>query len=217
MENNTGIKGKSAFELFPDIMKTIPQSRKGDAEKRETAVAGKGGARPAVSRVEPPGPPDISKFLSGEKERLARDAEVSVALLLMKDEKERATVENVLAELGYLVECVDTQVEAVEKMGFVNAGAVILQDGFEGKEFGRSLFHQYMKSLPMAKRRSLYYVLVGPRLYTLYDLQALAESANLVVNVRHVDKFDMILRKGLRQYEELFGPFVELLSAQGRK
>lgn len=215
-DKKTDLKGKSAFELFPDIMKGIPKTGKGEVSLAANSGVVRGRA-PAVSRVPPPQPPDIGILLSGEKERVARNADVAVALLLMPEGKERSLVVNVLEGLGYVADCVGSQVEAVDKMGFMNAGVVILQDGFDGKELDQSLFHQYMKSLPMSRRRYIYYVLIGPRFHTLYDLQALAESVNLVVNVHHADKFGLILRKGLMQYEELFGPYVELLQAQGRK
>ena len=61
------------------------------------------------------------------------------------------------------------------------------------------------------RRRLLYYVLVGPDVHTCYNLQALALSANLVINERELAFVEVILRKGFREYVELFGPFLEVL------
>lgn len=215
-EEKKGIKGKSAFELFPDIMKSLPGSRKEGAEDSASA-AKKGTARIVRSRVEPPKPPDITTLLAGEKRGAAHGAEAETALLLMADGRERDMVAVAMADLGYVVESAVSQLEAVEKMGSANIGAVVLEDGFQGEDLAHSHFHRFMKSLPMDKRRYIYYVLVGPAFHTMYDLQALAESANLVVNRDHVPKFDLLFRRGLRQYEELFGLYVEQLQLLGRR
>jgi hypothetical protein len=51
---------------------------------------------------------------------------------------------------------------------------------------------------------------------TLYDLEALSLSANLVFNDKNIDELNPILRKSLREHEELFGPLVEILRIYGR-
>lgn len=211
------IKGKSAFELFPDIMKHLPGSRKGGRGKEASAVAESGGNIPRRdSRIEPPKPPDIAHLLADERV-MNRDADATLALVLFNAGRERDVIGGMLEKLGYVVEYCRSQVEAVERIDSSQIGVVILQDGFEANVLGQSLFHRYMKALPMYKRRYIYYALVGPRFHTMYDLQALAESANLVLNTQDVQRFDLILRKGLRQYEELFGPYMEFLQDQGRK
>jgi hypothetical protein len=54
-------------------------------------------------------------------------------------------------------------------------------------------------------------------MHTLYDIQALAYSANLVVNDAELDSIGLILKKGLRDYEDLFGPFLAALEANAQK
>ena len=56
--------------------------------------------------------------------------------------------------------------------------------------------------------------IVGPRLHTLYDLEALAFSANLVINDREMPYLEPVLRKGLRDYEKLFRPLIDALSGE---
>ncbi|MBT8334771.1 MAG: hypothetical protein KJP19_10085 [Deltaproteobacteria bacterium] len=71
-----------------------------------------------------------------------------------------------------------------------------------------------MRNLAGDKRRNLYYVIIGPELKTLYDLQALSLSANLVVNNSDMKYLDKILKKGFQDYETLFRPFVEIIQAK---
>jgi hypothetical protein len=68
----------------------------------------------------------------------------------------------------------------------------------------------------MARRRYIFYALLGPEFNTFFNLQALAYSANLVVNEKDTPHFGVILRKSIPEYEELFGPFMEELKVQGR-
>ena len=80
----------------------------------------------------------------------------------------------------------------------------------------QSQFHAYMRTMEMARRRFIFYVLMGPDFKTFYNLEALANSANLVVNEKDSVKFDIILRKAIPEYEELFGAFMTELRVQGR-
>jgi len=42
-------------------------------------------------------------------------------------------------------------------------------------------------------------------------------SANLIIKEEDLQHFDLILRKSLPTYEELFGPFLEELGAYGKR
>ena len=69
----------------------------------------------------------------------------------------------------------------------------------------------------MGKRRYMIYVLIGPEFNTLYDLQALAYSANMVVNDKDADKMKTIWKKGKNDYDELFNPFITILKSHGKR
>ncbi len=73
----------------------------------------------------------------------------------------------------------------------------------------QSPLHQKIINLPMAVRRYIYYAIIGPEFHTLYDLEALALSANLVINRRDLSSLKTIITKGLRGNEGLFGPLIQ--------
>lgn len=73
-----------------------------------------------------------------------------------------------------------------------------------------------MYDMNMSRRRFIFYTLVGKEFKTLYNLQALAYSANLVVNDNEIPYFNVILRKAIPEYEELFGPITEEFRLQGK-
>ena len=74
-----------------------------------------------------------------------------------------------------------------------------------------------MCNLPMERRRYIFYIIIGDNFHTLYDLEALAYSANLTVNSSDLQHLDIVLRKSIPAYEELFGPFLEELNAYGKR
>lgn len=166
--------------------------------------------------VKPPGPPDISWLEGGiiDEEQVLED--VPLSLLLMHEHKNRDTIIEGVEGIGYKTEFVKTAEEAIEKMQFVDYSSVILHSQFEGNDLQSSLFHQYMCQMSMSKRRFIYYIIVGNEFKTLYNLQALAYSANLVVNESEIAYFNIIIRKAIPEYEELFGPIMEELRLHGK-
>ena len=121
-----------------------------------------------------------------------------------------------LAGLGYQAEAAENMENALEKMQFFNYSNVVLHSQFGGSGLGGNKFHNFMRAMNMSRRRFIFYVLVGPDFQTFYDLQALSNSANLVVSENDTEYFDIILRKAIPEYEELFGSYMTELRVQGR-
>ena len=165
--------------------------------------------------VRPPAPPDISWLKEGIFEEEEAVEEVPRALVLMADMPARGTIVGDLEKLGYKVDLANTAEDAMTRMQFINFASVILHSGFE-KEGIEGDFHRFMRTMGMNKRRYIFYVLVGREFKTLYDLQALAYSANLVVNDEDIPHFSLLLRKTIPEYEALFGPLMEELRLAGK-
>ena len=167
----------------------------------------------AASRIKPPTPPDISWLKEGvfESEEVIED--IPQSLIIMHPGKERDQVAESVESIGYQPTFAESAKDAMEKMQFINYASVILHSQFEGKELDKSSFHHFMRNMGMQKRRFIFYILIGPDFFTLYDLEALANSANLVVNDREIPELITILRKAIPQYEELFGTLMEEINA----
>lgn len=196
----------------PHCRQSIALNAAGDlAEVAAPPAAKAGGIAPT-----PPDFPDIGWLAGGfyEEQEVVEDA--PKAMLLLTEGAVRERVVKVLENLGYLVEGAESATDAIAKMRFVNYAMVVLQSGYDGK-LADSLFHRYMQAMPMVRRRYIYYFLIGPEFHTLYDLEAMSQSANLVVNEQEVNHLDIILKKGLREYEELFAPLKEMLKAHGKR
>ena len=166
--------------------------------------------------VRPPEPPDTSWLADGDFEEEAVVSDIPQAMVLVKDEETEEQVVGALTGLGYRAEAVDDVSEAIEKMQFFNYSSIVMHSSFGGTELEKNKFHELMSTMNMARRRYIFYALVGPDFNTFFNLQALACSANLVVNEKDTPHFGVILRKAIPEYEELFGPFMEELKVQGR-
>lgn len=166
--------------------------------------------------VKPPQPPDVSWLKEGIFDEQEVVEEIPLALILVPENSGRSEVVKAVEALGYRAELAESAAAAIEKMEFVNYSGVILHAEFEPEGLGGGLFHKFMCNMSMTKRRYIFFVLIGKELHTLYDLEALAYSANIVVNEQDVSHFSTILRKAIPDYEALFGPLMEELRVLGR-
>ncbi|MEW6219681.1 MAG: hypothetical protein AB1634_09150 [Thermodesulfobacteriota bacterium] len=174
-------------------------------------------AAPAQERPRPPAPPDLG-WLAGQglmDQETVEDIPRALVLAPPGPTQERCT--STLEELGYQVEAPDSSAAALERMRFARFEAVLLHTGLDGVSLADNPLHSFMAELAMDRRRHILYVLVGPAFHTLYDLEALAMSANVVVNEAHLDRLGIVLRKAIADAEALFGPYILLLKQHGKK
>lgn len=185
---------------------------------RETIGLDKTGLPPRApqSQVTPPPPPPLDWLQTGLYRGEEKVEDVPMALVLHRADEQRRQIGEALESVGYQVFMAESAASALERMRFVNFSCVVLHADMEGG-VAKSPFHAHMRALPMERRRYIFYILLGSSLRTLYDLEALACSANLTVNTRDLEHLDIILRKAIPAYEELFGAFLEELEAYGRR
>lgn len=188
------------------------------AVKKETTVLASSSKPSSVQEdtgaFSQPQAPDISWLIGGELSEKDIIDDVPQVLVLINDEVIREKITDAFEAMGYKPECPGSPKDAITRMRFVEFDAVVLHVNYEGT-LEESTVHSLMKSMMMPKRRRIYYMLIGPDFHTFYDIEALAHSANLVVNEGEIDNIGLVLRKGLRDYEELFGPFLAALEAKG--
>jgi len=214
-EKNSG--GDDAYSLFPDLMGDAPATvqKKPDPVVTKPPVLPEKEAAIAKKHTPPPEPPDISWLVSGEFSAKSKNLDVPAALLLIADDEAKTTAADAFKGIGYQVEEAESESQAILKMQSGRLAAVILHSDFVNGDIGKSEFHLYMKSLGMVTRRSILYILIGEQFHTLYDLEALSESANVVVKTNDVQYLNIIIRKGLKDYEKLFGPYNSFYQRHG--
>ena len=184
--------------------------------KAQKPIVGAQKDKKKVRFITPPPPPDISWLKDGRYEGQDIIEDVPMALILMNEDEGREHIINALEGIGYKAELVDSIQDAIEKIQFVDYACIVLHSLYESNGIMTNSFHRHMCTMNMAKRRFIFYILIGKEFKTFYNLQALTYSANLVVNDNEVPKFGVILRKAIPEYEELFGPIMEELRHHGR-
>lgn len=170
----------------------------------------------SITDVKPPAPPDISWLEDGVFDQEDVIEDVPLALVLMEDSANRDSIIESIEGIGYKSEIVKDSRDAMEKMQFVEYSAVVMHAEYDAAALADSVFHRYMCEMNMARRRFIFYTIIGKEFRTLYNLQALAYSANLVVNESEIPYFNVIIRKAIPEYEELFGPITEELRLHGK-
>lgn len=184
---------------------------------RQAVALDKSGQPPQKNdvQVQPPPPPDLDWLHTGLFQGEEKVEDVPMALVLHPPGEQRKRIGEALETVGYQVFMADSAADALQRMRFVNFACVVLYDKLEGS-LAESTFHAHMRNLAMDRRRYMFYILLGDGFHTLYHLEALAHSANLTVNTNDLRHLDVILRKAIPTYEELFGAFLEELSAHGK-
>ena len=190
MENDS-LEGKSAIDLFPDLAPKIP------TENESTPI------------IHPPQPPDTGWLHSEVQEAYWQiQADSLTALVGIGSDHNRVFIENSLKKMGYIIDLAFSSAHAIDKIQSFQYNLIIRSEEAIFKNT-----HKSMCELVPAKRRLVYYVIVGPHFNTLHNLEALSLSANLVINDKDLPYLTGILTKGLHDYELLFGPFLDALVA----
>ena len=172
--------------------------------------------RPTNQQVTPPPPPDLSGLNNNVYEGKTIIEDIPKVLILMPDSPNCRLITEALETLGYQASFVQSAEDAMEKMQFINYASVVLHSHYEDSPLEKGIFHQFMRDMSMSKLRYIFYILIGPEFHTLYGLEALACSANLVVNEKDLPQLAIILRTAIPQYEGMFGAIMQEMSVLGR-
>ena len=198
---------QKTFELKPDG--TLP-------DPNAPPIAGPilKGARKV--NITPPPPPDLDWLASGQMQEKEVTEDTPMVLILMSKGPGLNTVREAYEEEGFLPVFSDSLENAIDRMQFTPLAAAVLHSDFEGDSIESNSFHIFMKKMAMIRRRNIHYTLIGPEFQTLYDLQAISNSANLVVNDNELNNFKLILKKSLHESQKIFGPLAESLVREGK-
>lgn len=199
-------KNKSAKDLFPALFNDNQHPELLIVKEKQPTNQEKFAVRSNLPS--PPDPKWFRQVVIEEKSEIADD--VPQGLILTDIIENLSTYTTLLGNLGYVVEHTNTDSLAIELISTASCSLVVYENTLKFDKF-----EQYMRNLSGSKRRNLLYVIVGPDLRTLYDLEALCLSANTVVNSKDMKYLNLILKKVFRDYDALYGPYIEVLKSNG--
>jgi len=214
-------KVKAALAALPPgrtLKLGCPHCKKPMELQGDGSLAGQGGGpSPAKSPLDPPRPPDLEWLKKGEYTEREILEDIPQVMILMAEGDKRKLVDEAFSAMGFKTHFPATAAAALEEMRFVSYAGVVLHSRFEGDSLEQSTLHAHLTGLPMRQRRYILYMLIGPEFRTMYDLEALACSANTVINEEELPHLDVILKKAMHDYEIFYAPYMEALKEYGKK
>ncbi len=139
-----------------------------------------------------------------------------LALVMGQDDSQSETLKNVAESIGYQALKVENSREAVGKLRFHHFDLILLSDGFDGHGSPESPVLGYLNRQSMSVRRKMFLALIGDNFKTTDNMMAYSLSANLVVNVRDIDKLSGILKTSIAENEKFYKIFFDTLVEMGR-
>ena len=187
----------------PHCKKTIELATNGEPAKADRAKQTVPVQKQRRLDLKPPAPPPLDWLASGKLEQEEEVQDNRQVLILMAAGQDRSTVADAFEQMDYKAVYPESARDGIEHMRFTNYAAVVLHSRFEDTSLAESSFHEHMRKLAMTRRRSVFYILIGPEFKTLYNLV-------------EVSKIRFILKKAIPEYEEFFGSYVDTLIEHGR-
>ncbi|MBF0103212.1 MAG: hypothetical protein HQK77_20110 [Desulfobacterales bacterium] len=165
----------------------------------------------------PPKAPDISWLVRGKEVDAAIVENVMSAMIMVSNESIQHIVSETLKAESYQIYIPKNIDDAIESIRFKEYAIIVYHSQYEiDVPLKNQDFHKFLQQMSMNKRRYIYYILVGTEFHTLYDLEALANSANVVINEKEMSFFSTILTKMKADYRTLFNPYCSMLKTHGK-
>ena len=126
-------------------------------------------------------------------------------------------IKPVLKDLGYKIHIGESAEHAIERIRYTNYDIVVLHEHFAGSVLNSNIVLHYLAWMPMAQRRYTFTCLVGASFITLDAMQAFGQSVHLVVNPLDLPNIAAVLRRGLQEFEEIYGVYRDTLNSLGER
>lgn len=122
----------------------------------------------------------------------------------------------VLRQLDFHVTTVQNPRAALYRLRHNPYDLVVLENGPQQSEMSEDFLLPQINLLPMPVRRRLMLCLLSETMPTFDRMQAFKAGANLIINVRDVDKAKTILSRGIKEHRSSYRIFWEELEKKGQ-
>lgn len=142
--------------------------------------------------------------------------ESQTALVCESNPEMRAKIVDGLNQSGYYITEPSSMRDALKSMRFHVYQVVALNENYETDNPNNNIILEYLNHLPISVRRDIFVVLISNRFRTMDNMAAFSRSANMIVNVKNIDEFGAILKRGVAQNDEFYHVFKETMRKLGR-
>ena len=132
-------------------------------------------------------------------------------VLVCIPEDNRDSVARALAENGYQVFVAKDTSQAVDRMRENQLDVVLLDQRFDPVEQGTIFVTREVNILRPAQRRRLFFVLLSTSLRTMDAHAAFLNNVNAIVNVNEIGELPSLLEHRVREFNELYKDFNNVL------
>ncbi|MBU0988340.1 MAG: zinc-ribbon domain-containing protein [Proteobacteria bacterium] len=141
---------------------------------------------------------------------------VQTALLCEPDPAVRANIRKSLDKLGYTTTEPSSAREVLKQMRFHVFDLVVLNERFDTENPDENNILRYLDQLAMVTRRNMFVTLLTDRFRTTDNMAAFNKSVNLVVNLKNIDEFEKIVKRGVADFTAFYRVYKESLVKAGR-
>ena len=159
---------------------------------------------------------DSSSYDADEKPFDFLEEGALTALLCEKNPEVRAKIKQSLANLGYNVTEPESARDVLKQMRFHIFDLVVLNERFDTPNPDMNNVLRYLDQLAMVTRRNIFVTLLTDRFRTMDNMAAFNKSVNLVVNLKNIDDFEKIVKRGVADYDTFYRVYRESLIKAGR-
>ena len=115
----------------------------------------------------------------------------------------------------YITESASTR-DALKSMRFHVYEVVAVNENYETDDPSNNVILKYLNHLPISVRRNIFVVLITNRFRTMDNMAAFNRSVNMIINIKNIDEFGAIIKRGVAQNDEFYHVFKETLRKSGR-
>lgn len=167
--------------------------------------------KPSISFAE-----DESIYDASEKPFDFVEEEYETALICEADPAIREKIKIALELMEYSITMADNTRDALKNMRYHTYDLIVLNERFDTSNPDVNGILIYLNRLVMAERRKITLFLLTDRYRTMDTMEAFHRSANVIVNVKDIDRIDTILQKGLNDTTVFYKIFKEFLVQAGK-
>lgn len=138
------------------------------------------------------------------------------ALICESDPSIRSKIIDFLQKDGIRITEPASAEEALKNMRFHVYQLIVIDEYYETDDDRENAILRYLNSLSMSVRRNIFVVLITRRFRTMDKMAAFNKSVNIVVNLKDMDQFGAIVKKGIAEHEAFYHVFKEALRKTGK-
>ncbi len=144
------------------------------------------------------------------------EGEKKVSLICVSDPVRLERVKGAIEDLDIHISIADSVKMGLSRLRYNQYDVVILDENFCGEKLEKNTILHYLQPMPMFQRRHIFLVLLSEELRTFDNLAAFILSTNMIVNYRDLNKFDILLNRGLKENERFYKAFNDCLRELGK-